>query len=946
MRVIFLLCTTLLTGCASLLPLRSAPEPLPADDGVRIGELENGLRYYIRSNQEPRARAELRLVVNAGSVLEAGDQLGAAHLVEHMAFNGTLHFEKQELVDYLERIGMRFGPDVNAYTSFDETVYLLTLPSDSAQLLSTGLQILEDWAHGVTFDSLEVEKERGVVIEEWRMGRGAGSRLQSKQFPVLLQGSRYAERLPIGTRESLESLSVDAVRRFYRDWYRPELMAVVAVGDFDADQMEAEIRERFSRILPRDGPSRRDYKVPGHDRTLISVATDPEATSATISVNMKRRPSAWETVRDYRRWIVESLASGMMTNRLSEFTQRPDSPFLDVSSFQGRFLRPLSAYVLSARVPAEGVERGLRELLLEVTRIRQHGFTETELEREKMQLLRRVEQRHAERHRVSSSSFASDYAAHFLYGGTLVSNEDEYELYNRLVPEVTLRMVNGIAAEWMRTEDRVILVNMPESDTLRPPPEGRLESIVRYTNRADTEPYSDAFASEPLLGVLPPLGSIESERELPELGITEWVLENGVRVLVKPTDFREDEVLMVARSPGGTSLVPDEHYFAALTASAVVQAGGLGELSQTDLRKLLAGTVAGVGAELSEAHEGISGAASVRDMETLFQLAHMKFVAPRQDSLAIEAYRQQARASVALRAASPDQLFADSLRSILAQYHPRGLPLRAEDFEHLDIERSFEIYRERFADASDFTFYLVGSFSVDSLRPLVRRYLATLPSLNREERPVDVGIRAPEGVVTRTIHGGSEPRARTQIVFTGPMELTRDAVYELDLLSSVLRIRLRESLREELSGTYGVSVGAGAAGEPRPRYQLSIAFGGEPERMEELTNAAFAVIDSIRSLGPSDGDFAKAREAQLRERETDLRSNRFWIERMLSYDQQGWPLESILDLPVWLADASSETIRQAALRYIDPHRYVQVTLLPRSDDPGRSSEAIATPELP
>lgn len=946
MRVILLLCTVLLTGCASLLPLRGTPEPLPAASEGRIGELENGLRYYIRENNEPRARAELRLVVNAGSVLEAGDQRGAAHLVEHMAFNGTRHFEKQELVDYLERIGMRFGPDVNAYTSFDETVYLLTIPSDSLELLETGLQILEDWAHGVTFDSLEVEKERGVVIEEWRLGRGAGSRLQAKQFPVLLRGSRYAERLPIGSRESLESLSVDAVRRFYRDWYRPELMAVVAVGDFDGEQMEAQIRERFSRIPAREGPSRRDFTVPGHEQTLVSVATDPEATSATISVNMKRRPSQWTTVRDYRRWIVESLASGMMTNRLTEYTQRPGSPFLDVSSFQGRFLRPLSAYVLSARVPAEGVERGLRSLLLEVTRVRQHGFTATELEREKRQLLRRVEQRHAERHRITSTSYASDYVAHFLYGGTLVSTDDEYELYHRLVPEVTLRMVNDIAADWMRTEDRVILVNMPESDSLRPPPEGRLESIVRYTNRASTEPYSDAFASEPLLGVLPPLGQIVTERELPELGITEWILENGVRVLVKPTDFRDDEVLMVARSPGGTSLVSDEDYFAALTASAVVQAGGMGELSQTDLRKLLAGTVAGVGAELAETHEGLSGAASVQDMETLFQLTHLKFIAPRVDSLAIEAYRQQARSSVALRSASPDQLFSDSLRSILSQYHPRGVPLRAEDFERLNVERSFEIYRERFADASDFTFYLVGSFSIDSLKPMVRRYLATLPSLGREEVPVDVGIRAPDGVVIRTIHGGREPRARTQIVFHGPIDLTRDGVYELDLLSGVLRMRLRESLREELSGTYGVSVGAGAAGEPRPRYQLSIAFGGEPERMEELTDAAFAVIDSLRQIGPTEEDFLKAREAQLRERETDLRTNRFWIERMLSYDQQGWPLESILDLPDWLGQASAETVRQAAVRYLDPHRYVQVTLLPRPDDAHGMTEAVVPPELP
>lgn len=931
MRPATLLLLCLLPGCASL-GLSRGSEPLPIDRSVRIGTLDNGLRYYIHQNREPRARAELRLVVNAGSVLEARDQLGLAHLVEHMAFNGTDHFEKQALVDYLERIGMRFGPDINAYTSFDETVYQLTVPTDSAGPLATGLQILDDWARGISFDSVEVEKERGVVIEEWRLGQGAGSRLQEKQFPVLLRGSRYADRLPIGTRESLEEFSPAAARRFYRDWYRPELMAVVAVGDFDADSMEAAIRERFSALPSREGPERRQYLVPSHRETLVSIATDEEATAATVSINMKRPPSEWTTVEDYRRWIIETLASGMMTDRLSEWTQKPDSPFLDVSSFHGRFLRPLSAFVLSARVPATGVERGLQELLREMTRVRQHGFTDSELEREKSQLLRRAEQRHAERHRTTSASYAADYTAHFLYGGTLISDEDEYQLYRSLVPGITLGMVNAVADDWMQTENRVILVNMPESDSIRPPRQERLETIVRSADRARTTPYADARSTDPLLGRLPEPGRIVEERTYGELGITEWRLGNGARVLLKPTDFRDDELLLVARSPGGSSQVSDDDYLAALTASAVVQAGGLGQLSQVELRKLLAGTVAGVGADVSETHEGLSGAASVRDMETLFQLAHLKFQAPRRDSLAIEAYRQHARSTIALRSADPDQAFADTLRALLSQYHPRAMPLTPADFDRLDIDRSFEIYRDRFADASDFTFYLVGSFSLDSIRPLVITYLASLAGIDREEQARDVGIRAPEGVVTRTLHRGSEPRARTQIVFTGPVEFDRDRLYELDLLSGVLRLRLRESLREELSGTYGVSVGAGAVGDPRPRFQVSIGFGSEPERMPELTRAVFAVVDSLRTVGPRPDDLLKVKEMELREREVALRTNQFWIERMLSYDQHGWPLEDILDLPEWLARADAATVRDAALRYTDPTRYVQVTLLPAEVD--------------
>ena len=941
MRFSIIAVVAVFSGCAPLLGVRSAPEPLPRDSAVRVGELENGMRYYIRENREPRARAELRLVINAGSVLEGSDQRGVAHLVEHMAFNGTENFERQELVDYLERIGMRFGPDVNAYTSFDETVYLLTVPSDSLALLDTGLQILDDWARGITFDSLEVEKERGVVIEEWRQGQGAGSRMQRQQLPVLLRGSRYAERMPIGTIESLRTVTVEAVRRFYEDWYRPELMAVVAVGDFDGDRMEQRIREQFADFSPRPGPRRREYTIPDHEETLVSIATDSEATSATVSINTKRPPSSWLTVDAYARWITQTLASGMLTNRLTEYIQRPGSPFLDVSSYQGRLLRPVSAYVLTARVPANGVERGTRELLREVVRVRQHGFTPAELDREKIQLLRRVDQRYAERHRTSSAGFAADYVANFLYGGTLVSDDDDYLLYQRVVGGVTLRQVNAVASDWMRSRNRVLLISMPQSDSISPPPDGRLEAIVRAMENARTEPYSDSLLTQPLLGTLPAFGDIVEEREYPPVGVTEWRLENGARVLLKQTDFREDEVLMVARSPGGTSLVPDEDYLAALTASAVVQAGGLGELSQIELRKLLSGTVAGVGAELSELHEGLAGAASLRDLETLFQLIHLRFVAPRRDSLAIEAYRQQAHSTISLRAVDPDQVFADSLRAILSQYHPRALPLRPADLDRLDIDRSFEIFQDRFADASDFTFYLVGSFSLDSIRPMVRRYIASLPGLGRDEQGVDVGIRTPETVVLRTIHRGSEPRSRTQIVFSGPLDFSRERVHELSLLSSVLRMRLRETLREEMSGTYGVQVSAGAAGAPRPRFQVSIAFGGEPRRMDELTGAVFAVIDSLRTVGPSHDDLLKAREMELRQRETDLRTNRFWIERMLSYDQQGWPLEQILDLPEWLAGMDEESIRQSAHRFLDPQRYVQVTLLPAGD----SGEDVAGAEL-
>jgi zinc protease len=907
------------------------PEPLAPDTSVLRGRLPNGLTYYVRASREPENRAELRLAVNAGSILEDDDQRGVAHLVEHMAFNGTEHFPKQALVDYLESVGMRFGPDINAYTSFDETVYMITLPTDSAGALETGLEIIGDWAHAVAFDSLEVEKERGVVLEEWRLGQGAGSRMQHEQFPVLARFSRYAERDPIGTPESIREVPLSAIRRFYRDWYRPDLMAVVAVGDFDAKRVERLIRERFGSIpAPKRPRERKEYRVPQHAHTVVSVATDPEATGSSVSLYMKRRPVLWRTVREYRDWIVESLASGMFTDRLGEMTDRPDSPFLDVSSFQGRFLRPLSAYVVSVRVPDGGTEEGLESLLLEAERVARHGFTRSELARAKRELLRREEQRYAERDKITSASYAAEYVSQYLYGGAVVDAEQEHSLYLRLVPGIRLHEVNAAADDWVDDRNRVILVNAPQNDSVPPPSEIRLRLIVAIARLQQVGPYTDSVSTAPLLAHEPTPGRLVSERRIDRVGITEWRLSNGVRVLLKPTDFQRDEVLVAGRSPGGTSLLPDSDYVAGLTAAAVAQAGGLGDLSATELRKRLAGTVAGVGADIQEEYEGISGASSVQDLDTFFQLVYLKFTAPRLDSAAVEAYRTQARSSIADRAASPEHVFSDSLRSTLTQHNPRARLLTVAMLDSMDFHRSLEIYRDRFADASDFTFYITGSFDLDSIRPLVLRYLGSLPSTGRVEAPRDLRAGPPRGVVERIIRRGVEPKALTQIVFTGGLDFGRERLLELGALSDVLRLRLRESLREDRSGTYGVQVGAGATGAGTPRYQVSIGFGSDPRRVEELTRVVFAEIDSLKRVGPTGDEVRKVREMQLRSREIEMRSNHFWTTQMMTYDHYGWDLRDLLSYSDWIQDLDTERLRAIAERYLDTENYVQASLLPEA----------------
>jgi zinc protease len=903
--------------------------PLPQDPGVRVGELENGLRFYIRHNAEPRQRVEMRLVVNAGSVLEDDDQLGLAHVVEHMAFNGTRNFERHELVDYLERVGMRFGPDVNAYTSFDETVYMLTLPTDSVGVVETGLRILEDWAHGIRFDSLEIERERGVVIEEWRLGQGAGSRLRDRHFPVLFGGSRYADRLPIGTLQSLQTFSHDALRRFYRDWYRPDLMSVVVVGDVDPDAMEALVRQHFAHLRGQARPRERtEAGFRAQPDTRFSVASDPEATSSSVSLYLRwpARPSG--TAAAYRRWIVESLASAMLNNRLHELTQKPDAPLLDVSSFQGRMVRPMDAFVLTSVVRDNGVPTGLQAMLLELRRAAEHGFLDTELEREKTELLRIMEQRHAERARTTSGEFASAYVSHFLYGGALVDADTEWELYRTLVPQVRLDEVDETIRAWARPRDRVVVVSTAERPGVRAPTEAELLAAAAAARAAPLLAYDDSASDAPLVAVPPTPGSVVAEHAVPEIGVTEWRLSNGARVVLKPTDFRDDEILFAARSPGGTSLVDDDDYIAALTASAVVQMGGVGEFGLTELRKRLAGQVAGVGAEIGELHEGLSGAASPRDVETLFQLIHLRFTAPRVDTVAFVAYQEQARERMRNRDVNPDAVFLDTLQVTLAQGHRRARPPSPAMFDSLDMHRSIEIYRDRFADAGDFTFFLVGTFEPDSIRPLVERYLASLPSTGREESWRDTGLRPPPGVVRRTVRRGIEPRARTQLIFHGPMEFGREEAFALTSLAEVLQIRLREVLREDLGGTYGVGVNASASRDPIPQFRVSIGFGAAPERLDELVGVVFDELEAIKRDGPREADLAKVREQQFRTRETQLRENGFWIAQLVSYDRYAWDLRAIPAAAARAERLTPDLVRDAARRYLDTTRYVHASLFP------------------
>ena len=684
---------------------------LSVDPKLRHGVLSNGVRFYIRVNEKPEQRAELRLAVNAGSMQEDEDQLGLAHFVEHMAFNGTANFQKQELVDYLEGIGMKFGPDINAYTSFDETVYMLQVPTDDEETVQTAFQILEDWAHNVSLEGEEIDKERGVVVEEWRLGRGADARIRDKQFPVLFKGSRYADRLPIGEKSILEKTPYEALRRFYRDWYRPDLMAVVAVGDFDPDEIEALIRKHFEPLqAPSDERSRELYPVPGHEETLYAITTDPEATSTSVGVYYKLDKRGSGTVGDYRRSIAEELYHSMVNSRLNEIRQQAEPPFIFAFSTSAGFVRSRDIYLQAAGVQEGEVDSGLAALLAEIERVDRFGFTQTELDRTKTELLRQYEQAYAERDKRRSGTYAGEYVRVFLEDEPTPGIERELELVRDLLPTIDLEELNQLASDWITESNRVVLVSAPEKSGASPTTEEQLASIFQAVEAGQLVPYVDRVRDTPLIATSPKAGVVTSEAKIEEIGVTEWTLANGARVILKPTDFKNDQVLISAYSPGGTSLATDAQFPSASFATTLIGEGGLGEFDLVELEKALAGKIAGIDAYISELEEGIEGGASPQDLETMFQLLYLTFTAPRSDPDAYQSFMARIRSFVENRSSRPEAVFGDEILVRRYDNHPRRQPLTLDYLELIRLDTAYDHYEDRFADASDFTFLMVGNF--------------------------------------------------------------------------------------------------------------------------------------------------------------------------------------------------------------------------------------------
>ena len=920
-------------------PESKADAPLAFDPLVARGTLSNGLSYYIRRNEEPRDRAHIALVVKAGSIHEEEDQRGLAHFVEHMAFNGTERFAKQEIVSYLESIGSGFGPHLNARTGFDDTLYFLEIPTGDPEITETAFQILSDWAYAISFDPEEVDLERDVVLEEWRQYQGFGSRLEDNLFELLFGSSLYARRSPIGLPEIIETAPPELLRDYYERWYRPDLMAVVAVGDFDVDLIEAKVKQHFApppegeagqeRAVAAPSTDRPSFDIPGHETPWIEVFTDAESPGTQIVLIRKLTPDRGRDKTAFRRHVVERLAFKMLNARLFERVHVADPPYLLAEAGRSRYVEPLDILTFAAWVESDGVEAGLAALLEELQRFRLHGFTESELSREKRNLLRSVESSYKQRDQTPTRDLVDEYVDHFLTGTPSLGIETEWKLYQELLPQISLEEFDDVAESWTRLEDTALLVVRPAQTESSSDGELTAATLARLqaASALEVEPYADEVDDVPLLATLPTPGNIIAEEKIESIDAQRWTLSNGVTVIAKRTDFRDDEVEFRAFSPGGHSLVADEDHVSALYAAQVIGGSGVGPHDSVALEKLLAGKTVSVSPYIEDLFEGLSGSASPEDMETMFQLISLYGTAPRLDPAFFARYEARLRSVAETRAAQPDSILIDTVNTLRRQNHFRARPLTVELLEELSMDRAQAVYADRFADLGDATFVFVGAFEWEDLRSLTATYLASLPTTGRDEQWRDVGIDPPTGVEDHVVLGGIEPRANTVLVFAGDMEWSRQEDLKLNAAGEMLGIRLRERVREQLGGTYSIGVNARGLSLPDAEYLVSIIFGSDPSRTEELFGEVLEEVVWLRAGGEQEY-LDKVKELMRTSREEQLRENEFWLDQISDAVKRDESLTGIVAFDDLLNDVTLEDVAAVAQRYFTVDRYVRVVLLP------------------
>lgn len=903
---------------------------IPIDSTIKIGKLSNGLVYYIKQNAKPKDKAELRLVLKAGSILEDEDQLGLAHFIEHMAFNGTKSFEKNKLIDYLQSLGVEFGADLNAHTSFDETVYKLSVPTDK-KTFDTSLQILRDWADGITFEDEEIDNERGIVAEELRARSGAGMRMYYQSIPVITNNSRYAQRAPIGTLDVIMNAEYDALKRYYKDWYRPDLMALVLVGDFDVNETEKKVKDFFESIEPVKDPKERIYyKIPENTEPKITVITDKEAKGVSISIYNKKEETPIKTLSDYKEVILQKLYTGMLRQRFSEVELQPNAPFLSGTAGIGNFLANMDAYYLRATLKEDQLKQGIEALLTESERAKRYGFNPSELERYKLLLLNNADIIRKESDKMTTKYFIEQYIDNFTDNKPIPSDEFIYEFYKTVFPTITVEEVNKVANEWVTPTNMAVVLNAIEKTDLTIPTEDEIAKIIANVNNSNIEPYVDTLGDLQLMPNKPKPGNITKTIYNKKVDVTTWQLSNGITVIAKPTKFQNDLISMTGFRPGGSSVAPDSLYVSARNAGVIIGSSGFNNISDIDLKKINMGKTVNVTPRINYYDDLFSGSSSSSDLETMLQMVNLYFTKPNKDENVFAANKENLKSLYKDQDNSPGAYFEKIIEQTMSQNHLRAIPLTEEQIENeLNLDEAYKFYKERFASANGFAFVFVGSFALDDLKKFITQYLGSLPS-NLKEKSTwrDIGLRRAKGIIKKTVKKGVENKSVVDMRFTGTLNYSEENKEKIGLLGKLLKIKLTEELREKMSGVYGVKVSGFATDKPYEWYRMNVNFSCAPKNVEKLIEKVFEEINKIKQNGASQEDINKIKEAELANTKEYLEINSYWTYKLKELYESGLNFESILDYRSSIDKLNSKTFQDAAKTYFDENNYAEFILIP------------------
>lgn len=904
---------------------------IPFDANVRTGVLPNGLTYFIRKNAKPEKKVDLRLVIKAGSILETDAQQGLAHFMEHMCFNGTKRFPKNKLVDYLQSIGVKFGQHLNAYTSFDETVYFLPIPADSPEKIENGFNIIEDWAFNTTLTPEEVDKERGVVLEEYRLGLGADKRMMGRFMPKMMYNSQYANRLPIGQKEVLENFTYDKLTSFYKDWYRPNLMAVIVVGDIDVNEMEQKIKAHFSSYKnPKNEKPRKIFEVPNHKETFIAIESDKEATSSDVQLLYKDldTPKKSVTVKDLKSEMVEGLFTSMINARLDEYANSTTPPFLYGFSYHGEtFAKTKKAYQSVAMSQDNKQLEALKVLVDENNRVKKYGFKAAELERAKAEILAAMDKQFKEKDKQNSEMYVNELQSYFLNNDPTPGIEWSYNFISKVLPTISIEDVNAEISKLIRDENRVVILTSPEKEGIKKATEQEVLAVIN-NDASSIKDYEDKAVATSLLKNSIKEGAITAKTTNDKIGVKTFQLSNGAVVKYKKTDFKNEEILFEAVSFGGSNMYSNEDFKKVNWANGGLTEAGISGLKTNDITKFMSGKIASVSPYISGMTEGLRGSSTPKDFEYMLQMMYVYFTDLNYDVEAFEAFKQKQNSMYSNISSQPNFYFSQEFYSYLNQNNPRflGLVPLEKEWAYTDYKLAYEKYKERFANAGDFEFYFVGNIDEAQFENLVKKYIASLPSTKSKETYKDLGYRMIKGDVKKVINKGTDPKSNVTILISGESTYDANEILPMQFLGEILNIKLTEKLREAESGVYTVRSTGSVSKVPYGSYNFNISFPCGPDNADKLIQSALQEMEKLVANGPEEKDVLKVKETNLLEYKKNSKENRYWMSNFTKVYMNSGNLEDVLKYEENVNAVTAKQIQEVAKKYLTQEKKIGVLM--------------------